>query len=36
MIYFYWITGLGLTLTLSVLIALTADNQEDVDRASAA
>ena len=26
MIYFYWITGLGLALTLSVLIAVTADH----------
>ena len=34
MIYFYWITGLGLALTLSVLIAVTADHREDADRAS--
>ena len=34
MIYFYWITGLGLALTLAVLIAVTADHREDADRAS--
>lgn len=34
MIYFYWLTGLGFTLALSVLIAVTADSREDADKAS--
>lgn len=34
MIYFYWLTGLGLALTITVLIAITADAREDADRAS--
>ncbi len=34
MIYFYWLTGLGFALTLSVLIAVTADNGEDTDKTS--
>ena len=33
MIYFYWLTGLGLALTITVLIAITADAREDADRA---
>ncbi len=34
MIYFYWMTGLGFALALSVLIAVTADGREDADKAS--
>ena len=34
MIYFYWITGLGLALTLSVLIDVTAAHREAAARAS--
>ena len=34
MIYFYWMTGLGFALAISVLIAVTADNREEADKAS--
>lgn len=34
MIYFYWLTGLGFALTVTVLIAVTADAREDADKAS--
>ncbi len=30
MIYFYWLTGLGFAITLSVVISTMLDNREDV------
>ena len=34
MIYFYWLTGLGFALALSILISVSVDNREEADRTS--
>lgn len=31
MIYFYWLTGLGLSILLSVVISIALDNKESAD-----
>lgn len=31
MIYFYWLTGLGLSILLSVVISVALDNKENAD-----
>lgn len=31
MIYFYWLTGLGLAILLSVVVSATLDNREAAD-----
>ena len=31
MIYFYWITGLGLAILLSVVVSVSLDNREAAD-----
>jgi hypothetical protein len=31
MIYFYWLTGLGMAILLSVVVSVTLDNKEAAD-----